>query len=160
VAPGRSTWLVAGGVLAAVLLVAVGVLAGRATAPTASRVTATPNTVAPSPAPSRASAQPSPTSQPSDPGASVVGAPGQNVLAATGTGEQTVRFTAQRPHWTLATTSECPAADDFVVTALRGGQLVATVQRTGGAGSVLVEPPGDYSLAVHGTCRWSLRATS
>lgn len=173
-------WRVAGVVALGLVLLLVGAAVGRLTAPspdagggsaagpTAPAPTATVQTAPPSPTPTAPPTGP-PTAPPTAPSSSqdspdvtatAEGAPGQDVLAASGTGPRELTFLARRPAWRLETTSRCDGADTFVLTLLRDGQVVTRVQDTAGAADITVQDAGDYRLQVTGDCSWTVRATS
>ena len=170
-------WLWAGMLALGVVFLLLGVLIGRSTAPgTLSGPVEPPLTALPSPTltvlasptaapPSSAStAAPPSTAGPSPesagPSVTVSGRPGENVLAAAGSGDDVLLFTASREGWTIATTSDCAGQDDFVLTVRRGDQVVGRLAQTGGKGDVVLGAAGDHVLEVGGTCTWTVSAVS
>lgn len=172
----------AGMIALGVVSLLLGVLIGRSTAPAVVTGPAEPPLVAvPSPVPSTASALPTlapssestaapptaappspagPSPDPAGPSVTVSGRPGENVLAAAGSGDDVLLFTASRTGWTIETTSRCPGQDDFVLTVRRDDQVVGRLAQTAGKAAVVIGEAGDHVLAVGGTCTWTVRAVA
>lgn len=181
---GSTSARVVGG-LAALLLLALAFWAGRVTAPEADapgdspgpgttgpgdpQGTSEPGLLAtPSPSASNAPAPPA-ESAPGAPGAPtsphgtapsavITGAPGENVLAATGTGPRTLTFTPSGGGWRIRGDYHCRAGESLRLEVRRDDAVVLTVTGTESARlDELVETGGQHLVSVLGNCTWALR---
>jgi hypothetical protein len=176
----RSPALVAGAVLVGALLLLAGFALGSTTASQPGAGAATPSTAtsdaSPSPGRSTLTVPPAdtstaspgaearssePSSAPADPSTAVDGKPGENVLAASGSGTRTLRFTPQRAGWQIFADYRCRPPSIFNLEVRQGGDIVVSRPGRSTEGTVRSTLPseGDHALQITGDCRWSLRAS-
>ncbi len=98
---------------------------------------------------------------PPDPSRAVVeGRPGENVLAASGSGPRVLGFASDGPWWRISADYRCRPGAAFGLEVRQGATAVVSLRREDTEGSVLggVRTEGEHTLQISGDCRWALRA--